>query len=218
MGTNNVIAISGCHGSGKSSVVLLLAAAFKLNGYNIAVLDEVARRCPLRINKESDVDTEKWIICTHIAQEIELTRKFEYVISDRSIIDPYSYAKVSYPDYAATLNQGLLSFIKKHIEDNYLTTIILDKDSFSYQKDDGVRDLDPVFRANVYDTILAVTLNLNIPHKVIHDTEDLLLELNKYGLKIRLPVGLGKTYVPNHAFSPFSDANCAPGTYTNKRA
>lgn len=87
------IAVVGTHGCGKSTLVFKLAAHYKTQGFNVKIIQEVARNCPFPINEKSTIETNLWIYHEHCKQEIEASRDHEVVISDRSAYDSFIYAK-----------------------------------------------------------------------------------------------------------------------------
>jgi len=185
----SIIAVSSTHGTGKTTCAYNLAASMKKAGYNVIVLDEVARSCPFEINQGAGPKTERWLLATQLKLELELIQNFDYVITDRSLLDPLSYAYVlakadtSFKD-RALFSTGFIAFLVEHINENYLTTLLLDKDSFNYQVDDGVRDLDPKFRANVYTALHSFTVKAGVTHKIIYKTKDIYQELQSYGINV----------------------------------
>lgn len=164
----NIIAFSGTHGSGKSTAAYILASQMKMSGYSVVVLDELARECPLPINKESDALTQYWILSAQIKKEIKLMSKYDYVIADRSIFDTISYA--------VTLNLINIDhddILSSYVKNYYHSIFLLDPDGFDYQFDDGIRDLDSVFRYDIYVTLRKLYDKFNIKYKLLHNKEAL---------------------------------------------
>jgi len=85
------IAFIGTHGVGKTTLCFDLAAALKKLDLNVDIVKEVARECPLPINKETGLQSESWILHTQIAREIESCYRYPVVICDRSVLDNYAY-------------------------------------------------------------------------------------------------------------------------------
>jgi len=57
----------------------------------VDIVKEVARDCPLPINRETTLEAQAWILHTQIAREITAGAQFEDVICDRSVLDNYVY-------------------------------------------------------------------------------------------------------------------------------
>lgn len=85
------IAFIGSHGVGKTTLCYELAAALKRLDVSVDLVKEVARACPLPINRDTTADAQRWILHTQIAREIETTGAFAAIVCDRSVLDNYAY-------------------------------------------------------------------------------------------------------------------------------
>ena len=85
------IAFIGTHGVGKTTLCFELAAALKRLDLSVDLVKEVARGCPLPINRETTDAAQNWILHTQVAREIELTAAFDAIVCDRAVIDNYAY-------------------------------------------------------------------------------------------------------------------------------
>jgi hypothetical protein len=85
------IAFIGTHGVGKTTLCYELAAALKRLDLSVDLVKEVARGCPLPINRETTDDAQNWILHTQVAREIELSNAYEVTVCDRAVIDNYAY-------------------------------------------------------------------------------------------------------------------------------
>jgi nicotinamide riboside kinase len=85
------IAFIGTHGVGKTTLCYELAAALKRLDLSVDLVKEVARGCPLPINRETTNDAQNWILHTQVAREIELSNAYEVTVCDRAVIDNYAY-------------------------------------------------------------------------------------------------------------------------------
>ena len=170
-----IIALSSAHGCGKTTQAYLLCARMRLAGHNVVVLDELARRCPLPINKESTGNTESWLISRQIAEELELVEKYDYIIVDRGVMDSYSYGKV----LGLTAIDFYYHVITNHMTNYYNKIYVPHIDSFNYQVDDGTRDLDPTFRQEVFNTLLQSYNKYNIHYRIVHTPEEIYEDVDK---------------------------------------
>ena len=84
-------AFIGSHGVGKTTLCFELAAALKRLDLSVDLVKEVARGCPLPINRETTGDAQNWILHTQVAREIELSAAFDVIICDRAVLDNYAY-------------------------------------------------------------------------------------------------------------------------------
>ena len=85
------IAFVGTHGVGKTTLCYELAAWMKKREARVDMVREVARRCPLPINRETTLAAQSWILHRQIADEIQLANEQDVVICDRSVLDNYAY-------------------------------------------------------------------------------------------------------------------------------
>ncbi|MFC1571995.1 AAA family ATPase [Candidatus Eisenbacteria bacterium] len=85
------VAFVGTHGVGKTTLCYELAAWMKKREARVDMVREVARRCPLPINRETTLDAQTWILHSQIADEIQLANEQDVVICDRSVLDNYAY-------------------------------------------------------------------------------------------------------------------------------
>jgi len=153
----NLIAVSGTHGTSKSSTAYQIAADMKRNGYNVVVIDELARECPLKINQEATELTQYWILVSQMKREIELMDKYDYVISDRSVFDTLSYATT-----LKLLEVNLDDIISHYVKRYYKYIFLLDPNGFNYHINDGIRDMDPDFRMEIHNNLIRLYDKFNI--------------------------------------------------------
>jgi len=85
------IAFIGTHGVGKTTLCFELAAALKRLDLSVDLVKEVARGCPLPINRDTTDDAQNWILHTQVAREIELSDAFDVIVCDRAVLDNYAY-------------------------------------------------------------------------------------------------------------------------------
>jgi nicotinamide riboside kinase len=85
------IAFMGSHGVGKTTLCFDLAARLKRLDLAVDLVKEVARSCPLPINRDTTVEAQSWILHSQIAEELVASARYEVVICDRSVLDNYAY-------------------------------------------------------------------------------------------------------------------------------
>ena len=79
------------HGVGKTTLAYGLAARLKSRDLSLEVLVEVARRCPLPLNEDTNVAAQSWILHSQVAEEVLAAAKYPVVLCDRSVLDNYVY-------------------------------------------------------------------------------------------------------------------------------
>lgn len=107
------IAFIGTHGVGKTTLCYDLAAALKRLDLSVDLVKEVARRCPLPINRDTTAQAQEWILHNQIAEEIELAFRYDVVVCDRSVLDNYAYlvhAAGRRPDLEPLIDRWIRSY------------------------------------------------------------------------------------------------------------
>ena len=162
-----IIGLSATHGVGKTTYSYELCTVLKKKGISAVVLDERARECPFPINQDAVGESQAWIITSHIRKELELIQKYDMVVSDRSVIDAYIYGVVLNLD-------GCFNYLGKycieHIKQYYKKLYVLDPEYFNHCVDDGVRDMDPLFRMAVHKALIDVYTQEKVPFSLVTDT------------------------------------------------
>jgi len=137
------IAISGTHGTGKTTLAYAKAKALKLANptKTVVLLQEVAAECPLPINRDTTMESQLWILGQQLKREVELSARFDILVCDRTIFDILAYTHYVDPRLGRGLFRALLPYARtynviyfKHLKGN------------DFLQDDGLRDTDPAFR------------------------------------------------------------------------
>jgi nicotinamide riboside kinase len=149
------VAFIGTHGVGKTTLCYGLAARLKKRDVSLEVVHEVARRCPLPINRETSVASQSWILHTQIAEELTAEARYPMVICDRSALDNYVYLLI-----AAGPQQALNTLVDRWMNSYDL---LFHVPIVSAPSADGVRATDPVFQRAVDDRLLAELSKRGLP-------------------------------------------------------
>lgn len=152
-----LIAVTGTHGAGKTTLTYLLAAFYKSKGKNVKLIQEVARNCPFPMNENMTADTALWIYFEHSKKELEALKDHEIVIADRTFFDSFIYAKyfnIKIDHKITQYSLGLyrydeIFFVRPHGK------IV----------DDGFRSTDEIFQQSI--DILFYNELKEFPHKQI---------------------------------------------------
>lgn len=139
------IAFIGSHGVGKTTLCYDLASRLKRQDRIVDLVQEVARGCPLPINRDTTVQAQSWILHTQIAHELAASAQDGIVICDRSVLDNYAYfvhRAGRHPPYDALVKDWVTSY------DALFKVPIIDAPSF-----DGKRDLSQAFQQEIDETI-----------------------------------------------------------------
>ena len=135
------IAFIGSHGVGKTTLCYELAASLKRLDLGVDLVKEVARACPLPINRATTVPAQEWILHNQVAIEIELAAQYDAIVCDRSILDNYAYLV-----QAAGRRDDLEPFIRRWMRtyDLLVKVPIIAPPSF-----DGTRDTSVEFQTAI---------------------------------------------------------------------
>ncbi|MEZ4386641.1 MAG: AAA family ATPase [Candidatus Krumholzibacteriia bacterium] len=144
------IAFIGTHGVGKTTLCYELAAALKRLDLSVDLVKEVARRCPLPINRDTTDRAQRWILHTQIADEIELEPLYDVIVCDRAVLDNYAYLV-----NASGRQQDLEPLIRAWM-DTY--QVLVKVPIVAPPRFDGTRDVSVAFQQSVdrlLDSLLA---------------------------------------------------------------
>ena len=135
----NKIGIMGTHGVGKTTFAKDLATDF-----GAVLIGETARTCSLPINRNTSEEAQRLIWLRQTIRELQVSTTGVPFICDRTALDPLVYAAVA----------GL-----EEVVDEYLPATLAWMETYSViywlrpapglLVDDGVRDTDPAFQAEV---------------------------------------------------------------------
>jgi nicotinamide riboside kinase len=135
------IAFIGSHGVGKTTLCYGLAARLKARDLACEVVHEVARRCPLPINRHTTPAAQAWILHTQIAEELVAGSRYAVVLCDRSALDNYVYLLL------ASGRQPVL----ETLVDGWIRTydLLIEVPIVEQPSPDGIRERDPAFQRAV---------------------------------------------------------------------
>jgi nicotinamide riboside kinase len=139
------VALIGTHGVGKTTLCFELAARLKRRDVDVELVREVARRCPMPINRETSVAAQGWILHTQMAWELEAEALHPMVLCDRSVLDNYCYllhAAGPQPTWESQLSSWLTTY-----------DVLIKVPIWTQPRWDGVRDTDIAFQRDIDELI-----------------------------------------------------------------
>jgi nicotinamide riboside kinase len=139
------VAFIGTHGVGKTTLCFELAARLKRLDRRVDMVKEVARGCPLPLNRDTTVEAQAWILHTQIAREIETSRDQDVLVCDRSVLDNYAYMVAKFgriQPYDLMVSRWLDSY-----------TLLAWAPVLEDPRFDGVRDTDRSYQRRIEDEI-----------------------------------------------------------------
>jgi nicotinamide riboside kinase len=140
------IALIGTHGVGKTTLCFDLAARLKRLDRSVHLVTEVARDCPLPLNRDTTLDAQSWILHTQCAREIAAEADADQiVVCDRSVLDNYAYL-VHAVGRRAELDPWIASWCGSY-------RALLKVPLWQPPSYDGTRDTDVVFQREIDETL-----------------------------------------------------------------
>jgi nicotinamide riboside kinase len=85
------IAFIGSHSVRKSNAVHAFASTIGRAGRSVEVGREVVRFNPLGINEGATPESQLWVLMAQVQQELELAKRAEVLVTDRSVVDNFAY-------------------------------------------------------------------------------------------------------------------------------
>jgi nicotinamide riboside kinase len=85
------IAFIGSHSVRKSNAVHAFASTIGRAGRSVEVGREVIRDNPLGLNEGATAEAQLWVLMAQVQQELELARRADVLVTDRSVVDNFAY-------------------------------------------------------------------------------------------------------------------------------
>jgi nicotinamide riboside kinase len=156
------VAFIGTHGVGKTTLCYDLAAALKKRDVTVELVREVARECPLPINRETTLKAQAWILHTQIAWELQAEAKADVVFCDRAVLDNFCYMKRAFSGAPEEeVLEGLVRSWTRTYDTLFKVPIVGDP------RFDGVRDTDLAFQREIDRAITQTLAVWGVPHVVL---------------------------------------------------
>jgi len=156
---SKIIAVSGAHGTGKTTKMYQLAYKHKIQyPGEIGIINEQVRLCPFPINQEADFKSQLWYLTTQIKLELEYSKIYDIVFSDRTIFDILSYSYFC----CNSLQYSVLWNFVEQLPYKYDLIVFNTIKNNDYCVNDGVRDMDLEYRQNIEKRLLRIYEELDI--------------------------------------------------------
>ena len=139
------IAFIGTHGVGKTTLCFELAARLKRLDRRVDMVKEVARSCPLPLNRDTTVDAQSWILHTQVAREIETAHEQDFLVCDRSVLDNYAYLVAKF-GRRAPFDNVVADWLKSYALLAWVPVV-------ETPRYDGVRDTDITYQRRIHEVI-----------------------------------------------------------------
>jgi nicotinamide riboside kinase len=153
------VAFIGTHGVGKTTLCYDLAAALKKRDLTVEIVREVARECPLPINRDTTLKAQSWILHTQIAWELQAEAKADVVFCDRAVLDNFCYMRRA---FTGASDEGVLEALVKSWTATY--DALFKVPIVGDPRFDGVRDTDLAFQREIDGAIERTLAAWDVPH------------------------------------------------------
>jgi thymidylate kinase len=155
------IAYTGSQGTGKTTAVYDLAHTLKLKNptKKVGIFYDATRRAPA-FNKTATVNSQLWLFCYRIQEEIKMCKEYDILICDRTVFDSIAYCY--YFNFTKLADESL-HFAKELFLKTYDEIIFRTIKHNNYLANDGIRDTkDLDYRQKIEDILLDMYKKLNI--------------------------------------------------------
>ncbi|HEY0329884.1 MAG TPA: AAA family ATPase [Rhodopseudomonas sp.] len=139
-------AISGIHGSGKTTLCHAVVARLRESGLNAVVAPESARQSLLLAGRHLSIEMEIEVLGLQIAEEMRAGLSAQIVVGDRSVIDTYAYSLARFSELDArgcSFMDAIFDFGRSYVK-TYDLIFYLPVRAFPKTMNDALRDTDPV--------------------------------------------------------------------------
>jgi hypothetical protein len=147
-------AFSGTHGTGKTTSAYHQANQEKMfnPGKSVHALCNLEAFSPWPINRDGSEQTQAWLFANQIKQEISAMRRFDVVVTDRTVVDVIAYTRcLGFHSQA----DGMMAYAEHHIQ--YYSSIHVKCIRYNkHHHPDGIRDMDEAFRQDVENTLVDI--------------------------------------------------------------
>ncbi len=175
------IAFIGTHGVGKTTLCFELAACLKRLDVAVDVVKEVARNCPLPINRDTTCSAQEWILHTQVATEIATSHGYDTIVCDRAVVDNYAYMV-----HAVGRRPALETFIASWMK---TYTMLVHVPVVAAPTFDGTRDTSVVFQRRIDEILCELMDEMGIPR----------VELDPGHRDSWIPAVLDEAGLPSHS-------------------
>jgi hypothetical protein len=149
------IAFTGSHGTGKTTSAFELCHKMKIEypDKNIGIFYDISRFAP-KINKQGTTESQLWIFCYKIQEEISMSNRYDILICDRSIFDNIAY---SYYLGFNDLAERSLEIARTYFASSYDQIIFKSIKNNDYLIENKIRDSkDLEYRQQVEDILISI--------------------------------------------------------------
>ena len=158
------IGFTGTQGTGKTTACYELSTELKKQGYDVNIITEAARSCPLPINENTTVKSQLWIFGETIKRE--MGSNAQITVCDRTLLDIIVYMMRIEDRFSGSLRWFINLYMQTYDVMFYMDT----KEGFLV--DDGVRSINKEFQDEIKKMIDKEIEILEIPVSYVKTTDE----------------------------------------------
>lgn len=166
------IALTGAHGTGKTTAAHELYVEFKKKSQNVGIIEELARSCPFTLNPNvspiENYPTSYWLLLEIQQQEMLMQTKKQIIICDRCIIDQFIYPKCIMGESIPKIFYSTTKYWLEYHPYDYIFHFPIQD---GYLIADGVRDTNIDFQKKIDDELIMFLQNESINFKTVPKLE-----------------------------------------------
>lgn len=152
--TKRVIAFSGTHSSGKTTMLREVKRLIEAQNHSVYICPDVARDCPFKLNRDAAYPTQDWILENQIRVDKQGRQSdCDVILSERTVLDNIAYAEWLLRNGKLTVDAytGLRGRAKAYLlENRYDMVFVLAPLTLVL---DGIRDPDTSYQNQIADII-----------------------------------------------------------------
>jgi thymidylate kinase len=155
------IAYTGSHGTGKTTSVFDSGHVLKIKNptKKIGLFYDATRRAPA-CNDTATIESQLWLFCYRIQEELKLCSEYDIVVCDRTVFDSIAYC---YHFGFTKLAENSLEFAKNIFLKTYDKIIFKTIKHNQFLKDDKIRNTkDLNYQQKIEDILLQIYTDLQI--------------------------------------------------------
>jgi len=156
------IGILGTHSTGKTTLGHTIMSYLKEHHFIVGWVDEIVRDIPASVSDLSAFLSQYWVINSQINKEIERQSNNKVIVTDRTVIDNFAYAKRSAKKNSISKKQlNVLEIICKNWAETY-DFLFYTQRTQSPIEDDNYRSTDIQFQIEIDQIIKNIIKQWNV--------------------------------------------------------
>jgi len=185
------LAICGTHSTGKTSLLQRVESSLRDGGYDVGRVADLAvkaKELGFPILREHTFASTLWIMTRGINLELEAELKSDIILVDRPVVDALGYLLAALRQRGSSVAHHEMEYLRSRSKQHAFTYHKIFKTVIDQEKEiDNTkpRDLDPVFRQQVDDTLNRLFSDLEIPFEPLNtDPNGALEQVLKQALEL----------------------------------